>query len=61
VKAATVPTVTRITSGSKNFVFGSGAIGGTAAQVGISVAVILVVIHAWWHKAHPRDFVPGGV
>lgn len=56
VKVAAVPTITRITTGSKRFVFGSGAIGGTAIQSIVALGVSAAVGYAWYHKKHPTQF-----
>jgi Zn-dependent alcohol dehydrogenase len=60
IKAAVVPTTTRITSGSKTFVFGSGAIGGTTIQAVIAAGFIGAVMYTWYWKQHPAKF-SGGV
>ena len=59
--AAAVPTITRITSSAKMFVFGSGAIGGTAAQVGVALGVSIAMIYASYHKQHPVVFAQAAI
>lgn len=55
VKVADVPTLTRITTGSKTFVFGSGAIGGTAAQAAVAIFTMIAVSYTSYNKKHPAE------
>lgn len=55
VKAADVPTLTRITTGSKMFIFGSGAIGGTFTQAAVALFTMVAVAHTSYNKRHPSE------